>query len=203
MLVYKLLKENGLEPGKDVMFETLAPADMPLALEYGEEDKLGGFIVAEPFGSVSIRAGHGELFALSKDLWPKHPCCVFVLKEDVIEKNPDAVYELTESLMKSGMIAENDVETASEIGAKFLGQDKELIKSILTEPKDRIITDDLVPVFEDFEKIQNYMVDEMKVLKGKIDLEKFIDTRFAEEAKNLLNKRLRFKKILQFLQLWR
>lgn len=52
MLVHRLLTEGGLTPGKDVMFETLAPSQMPLALEYGEEDGLGGFIVAEPFGSL-------------------------------------------------------------------------------------------------------------------------------------------------------
>jgi len=182
MLVHRLLTENGLTPGKDVMFETLAPADMPLALEYGEEDNLGGFIVAEPFGSVSIKAGHGDVFSLSKDLWPKHPCCVFVLKDDVIEKNKDAVHELVNSLVKSGDMAENNVDKASEIGAQFLNQDKELIKSILTEPEDRIITNELKPVLEDFEEIQNYMTEKMGVLKGKIDLEKFIDLSFAEDV---------------------
>lgn len=182
MLVHQLLTEGGLTPGKDVMFETLAPSDMPMALEYGEEDNLGGFIVAEPFGSVSIKAGHGEVFSLSKDLWPKHPCCVFVAKENVIEKYPDALQELVNSLVNAGQLAENNPAEAAETGAVFLGQDKELIKSILTEPPDRIMTNELMPIHEDFEKMQNYMMDKMGILKAKIDLEKFIDTRFAKEA---------------------
>jgi NitT/TauT family transport system substrate-binding protein len=182
MLIHRLLTEAGLTPGKDVMFETLAPSQMPEALEYGAEDNLGGFIVAEPFGSISIKAGHGEVFSLSKDLWPKHPCCVFVVKDDFINKHPDAIQEVVNSLVKSGKSAETNPDDAALIGAAFLKQDKELIKSILTEPKDRIITDELMPIHEDFEKIQNYMMDKMGVLKAKIDIEKFIDTRFAKAA---------------------
>lgn len=182
MLVHQLLTEAGLTPGKDVMFETLAPAQMPEALEYGEEDNLGGFIVAEPFGSVSIKAGHGEVFSLSKDLWPKHPCCVFVVKEDVCEKHPDALQELVNSLVKSGKLASTNSDAAAEIGAGFLNQDQALIKGILTNPSDRIMTDELFPILEDFEKMQNYMTENMGVLKAKIDLEKFIDTRFAKQA---------------------
>lgn len=182
MLIHRLLTEAGLTPGKDVMFETLAPSQMPEALEYGAEDNLGGFIVAEPFGSVSIKAGHGEVFSLSKDLWPKHPCCVFVVKDHIVEKSPDALQELVNGLVKSGKVAEDNPDEAALIGASFLKQDKELIKSILTQPKDRIITNELMPIHSDFEKIQNYMMDKMGVLKAKIDLEKFIDTRFAAAA---------------------
>ena len=182
MLVHQLLTESGLTPGKDVMFETLSPSDMPIALEYGEEDKLGGFIVAEPFGTLSINAGHGQVFSLSKDLWPKHPCCIFVAKDNVIETKKDALFELISSLVKSGNIAENNVDEAAVAGAKFLNQDKEIIKGILTEPADRIITNDLMPVKEDFEKMQNYMHEKMGVLKGKIDLDKFINTSFIKDA---------------------
>lgn len=182
MLVHQLLSGAGLTPGKDVMFETLAPAQMPEALEYGEEDNLGGFIVAEPFGSVSLKAGHGEVFSLSKDLWPKHPCCVFVVKDKIINNHPDALQELVNNLVKSGDIATNNVEEAAAIGANFLKQDKELIKGILTTPPDRIITNELLPEIGDFDKMQNYMTEKMGVLKGKIDLDKFIDMKFAKEA---------------------
>ncbi|MCP5106989.1 MAG: ABC transporter substrate-binding protein [bacterium] len=182
MLIHQLLSEGGLTPGKDVMFETLAPIQMPEALEYGEEDNLGGFIVAEPFGSISLKAGHGEIFSLSKDLWPKHPCCVFVVKENVINNSPDALQELVNSLVKSGDIATNNMDDAAAIGAGFLKQDKELIKGILSDPPDRIMTNELLPEIGDFDKMQNYMTEKMGVLKGKIDLDKFIDTRFAKEA---------------------
>lgn len=182
MLLHRMLLENGLEPHVDVKFETLAPSQMPEALEYGEEDGVGGFIVAEPFGSVTINAGHGELFALSKDLWPKHPCCVFVMKEPVVSAHSDAVGELVSALVEAGKLAENQPETAADIGSRFLKQDKQLIQSILTDPKDRIMTGELLPNLGDFDIMQNYMVDKMKVLKAKVNLEKFVDPRFARDA---------------------
>lgn len=182
MLLHRMLIENGLEPHVDVKFETLAPNQMPEALEYGEEDGIGGFIVAEPFGSLSIQAGHGEVFALSKDLWPKHPCCVFVMKEGLINTQADAVAEMVQAFVEAGKLAETNPDKAADIGSRFLKQDKQLIHSILTNPQDRIMTGELMPNLQDFETMQNYMVDKMKVLKGKIDIEKFVDSRFAKAA---------------------
>ena len=94
MLFHKLLSEKGLKPGRstekgiDVTLEVVAPFQMPEALEYDEEGEIGGFIVAEPIGSQVIAKGFGEEFYLSKDLWPNHPCCVFVVRSEIIEKHP-------------------------------------------------------------------------------------------------------------------
>ncbi|MBU3917890.1 ABC transporter substrate-binding protein [bacterium] len=184
MLLHKLLTENGLEPGagKDVGLEVMAPSQMPDAIKFDVEGEIGGFIVAEPFGAQAISEGYGEEFYLSKDLWPKHPCCVVVAKDEVIEKYPDAIQELTNSLVKSGAYIKENVADAIKIGAKFLGQSEDIVKKVLTEPVDRVLTSELLPVIDDLSKIQDYMCDQMNVLKGKIDLAKFVDDRFAKAA---------------------
>jgi NitT/TauT family transport system substrate-binding protein len=184
MLLHQLLTENGLEPGagKDVGLEVMAPSQMPQAIQEDEDGEIGGFIVAEPFGAQAIKEGYGELFYLSKDLWPKHPCCVVVAKEEIVEKYPDAIQELTNSLVKSGSFVQQDVAAATRIGSAFLGQNEEVIKKVLTDPADRVMTSELFPVIDDLAKIQDYMCDKMNVLKGKIDLDKFVDVRFAKEA---------------------
>ncbi|MCK5228011.1 MAG: twin-arginine translocation pathway signal protein, partial [Desulfobulbaceae bacterium] len=69
-----------------------------------------------------------------------------------------------------------------KVGADFLGQKEEVIKRVLTEPADRITTADLFPVIDDLGLIQDYMHDNMGILKTKIDLEKFVDTQFAKAA---------------------
>ena len=69
-----------------------------------------------------------------------------------------------------------------KFGVAFLGQTEEVIERVLTEPADRIMTHELMPVLDDLAKIQDYMCDTMNVLKGKIDLDGFVDTRFAKEA---------------------
>lgn len=188
MLFYKLLAEKGLTPGRsvdsnvDVTLEVVAPFQMPQALELDDEGEIGGFIVAEPIGSQVIASGTGEEFYLSKDLWPNHPCCVFVMRDEIIEKHPEAVAEITKSLVKSGLSIDDQPDPASVIGAQFLSQDRDVIRSVLTTPPDRILTGELFPVIEDLDTIQKYMMDEMKILTSLIDLEKFIDTQFAEKA---------------------
>lgn len=188
MLFHKLLSEKGLNPGvssnpkADVILEVVAPFQMPDAIRFDEEGEIAGFIVAEPFGTQVIASGHGEPFYMSYELWNKHPCCVFVMRDDVIAKNPDAVQEITTSLVRSGIAVADQPDSAAIIGGRFLGQDPGIIKQVLTEPRERIVTDELFPIIEDLALIQDYMCDKMKILTDKIDLEKFLDTRFAKGA---------------------
>ena len=188
MLFHKLLSEKGLKPGRtvdpgvDVPLEVVAPFQMIEALQYDEDGEIGGFIVAEPIGSQVIAKGLGEEFYLSKELWPKHPCCVFVVRDDVIEKYPEAVQEITTSFVKSGKAIDAQPGPAAVIGANFLSQDVDVIKRVLTQPADRITTGELLPILDDFETIQQYMMDKMKIMTSLIDLDKFIDTTFAKAA---------------------
>ncbi|WP_022668413.1 ABC transporter substrate-binding protein [Desulfospira joergensenii] len=188
MLFHQLLSEKGLKPGRatepgiDVTLEVVAPFQMPEAIEYDDEGEIGGFIVAEPFGSQVVAQGHGEEFLLSKDLWPAHPCCVFVMRSEVIEKHPEAIQEICTSFVRSGLAIDDQPEPASVIGGDFLSQDKDLIKKVLMDPPDRILTGELFPIKEDLERIQKYMMDEMKIMTSLVDLDKFVDTQFAEKA---------------------
>ncbi len=184
MLLHKLLADNGLEIGigKDVEVQTVPPSKMPTYVEIDDKGTIGGFLVAEPFGSNVIKAGLGDEFELSKNIWPGHPCCVLVVKTEIIRYFPNAVQEFTNSLVKSGKFITENTSEAAKIGVFFLNQDINVVEKILTSPADRITTDSLMPSIDDFEKIQNYIVNVMGNIYEKIDLEKFIYTGFAEEA---------------------
>lgn len=188
MLFHKLLAEMGLKPGTtndpeaDVFLEVMAPSMMPEAVQYDEDGEIGGFIVAEPIGSQAIAGGYGEMVCLSKDLWPEHPCCVFVVRNEIIEKHPEAVQEITNSLVQSGFYVDNNPEEAAITGANFLNQDEAVIRSVLSDPVDRITTSQLFPRVSDLSVIQNYMLNDMKIMTSTIDLNQFVETRFAETA---------------------
>lgn len=182
MLLHKLFSEKGMIPGKDVMLEVMAPGQMPMAIQYDEEGEVGGFIVAEPFGSQAVTEGYGEEFALSKDIWPNHPCCVLVMNEDLALGAPDAALEFIKSLEVSGRYADQKPEGAAAVGAWFFNQKKEVMERVLVSETPRITTDQLAPVIDDLAVIQDYMCDHMGVLSNKIDLEKFVDSSFAEQA---------------------
>lgn len=188
MLFHRLLSQKGLKPGRsneagvDVTLEVVAPFQMPEALEYDEEGEIGGFIVAEPIGSQVIANGHGEEFYLSKDLWPNHPCCVFVVRNEIIEKHPEAIQEICNSFVKSGLAIDAQPEPAAVIGGNFLSQDKTVIQKVLTDPPDRILTGELFPIVKDLDTIQRYMMDEMKIMTSLVDLDVFVNTEFAARA---------------------
>ena len=184
MLFNKLLTEKGLKTGvgNDVVFEVVAPSQIPELIEWDEAGDIGGYIVAEPFGTQVIKAGQGTEFKLSKDIWPNHPCCVVVVRDEIKEKYPEAILEFCQSLVKSGLLIDQKPDTAAKIGASFLSQTYDIIYSVLTEPKDRVSTKELMPVLEDLDIIQNYLTKDISAMSGKIDLEKFVDFRFAREA---------------------
>jgi NitT/TauT family transport system substrate-binding protein len=129
-----------------------------------------------------VKAGLGEEMAMSKDLWPDHPCCVLVVREEVIGRNPDAVQELTNSLVASGKFISQNVDEAARIGSTFLNQAEDVVKSVLADPKQRVTMNELFPVVDDYEYIQEYMTTKIEAMSKKIELEKFVDTRFAKEA---------------------
>jgi NitT/TauT family transport system substrate-binding protein len=183
MLFHKMLGEKGLVagPGADVLLEVISPSMIPDMIR--DFPELGGFIVAEPFGSQVIKEGLGEEFALSKDVWPNHPCCVLVVKDELINSYPKAIQELTDLMVKAGKYVSREPMESAKIGAEFLNQDVDIIEKVLTQPKDRITTDELMPILEDLEYIQTYMTEKMtKGMVGKIALEQFVDTRFAKAA---------------------
>jgi NitT/TauT family transport system substrate-binding protein len=183
LLFDKLLRDSGLEigAGKDIVFDVVAPSEIPEIIEWDEKGKVGGFIVAEPFGSQVIKAGYGQEFKLSRDIWPNHPCCVLALKEEIVEKNPDGVQELVNSLVHSGKFISDHTAAATEIGAAFLGQNVEVIQRVLSD-KGRVTYDELYPVIDDFEFIQTYLTKTIQAMSEKIELNKFLDTSFAREA---------------------
>jgi chemotaxis signal transduction protein len=168
----------------DVNFEVTAPIKMPDFL--GNNPNACGFMVAEPIGTKAIAQGVAKLQFLSGELWENHPCCVVAMREDFIGPYSDAVYEFTEMLVGAGTFIENKPEMAAEIAVNFLDPKKQLglkvpiLKNVLTETRG-IKSGDLFPVIEDLDRMQQYMYHNMGI-GSIIDLEKFVDTRFAEAA---------------------
>jgi chemotaxis signal transduction protein/ABC-type nitrate/sulfonate/bicarbonate transport system substrate-binding protein/CheY-like chemotaxis protein len=190
MLAHMFFKGIGLKAGMvaegkiDVNFEVTAPIKMPEFL--GKNPNACGFMVAEPIGTKAIAQGVAKLQFLSGELWENHPCCVVAMREDFIGPYTDAVYEFTEMLVGAGKFIENKPEMAAEIAVNFLDPKKQLglkvpiLKNVLTETRG-IKSGDLFPVIEDLDRMQQYMYHNMGI-GSIIDLEKFVDTRFAEAA---------------------
>lgn len=190
MLAFKYFSEMGLKPGVvgeravNMVFEVAAPVNMPAFL--AETPNACGFMVAEPIGSRAIAAGIAEKQLLSSEIWDQHPCCVVVFRDDFLSRNTDAVHEFTNLLVESGKFIVHHPQASADIAVSFLdpekklGLDPSLLLRVLTEPNG-ITTNNLYPVMEDLDVIQRFMKDHMNI-GAVIDLEKFVDLRFADEA---------------------
>ena len=190
MLAHMFFSEIGLkadmqaDDDPDVGFEVVAPIKMPEYL--AGNPNACGFMVAEPIGTKAIAADIAKLQLLSSEMWENHPCCVVAMRDDFIEPYSDAVYEFTDFLVQCGKFIEQKPEMAAEIAVKFLDPNKKLglkvpiLKNVLSEAKG-IKSGDLFPVIEDLDRMQHYMCEKMGI-GSLIDVNAFVDTRFAEAA---------------------
>lgn len=190
MLAHMYFTQMGLRPGVagkeavNVLFDVAPPIAMPEFLK--ENPEACGFLVAEPIGSRAIAAGIAEKQFLSSEIWEGHPCCVVVFREEIIRQYPDAVQEFTNLVVESGQYIARNLDKAAEIAVNFLDPQKKLgleaglLRNVLSDPQG-IIYDDLFPVTEDLETIQEYMVGKMEIGRA-IKVAEFVDSRFAEKA---------------------
>ncbi len=190
MLGHMYFTQMGLRPGVagseavNVLFDVVPPIAMPEFMR--ENPECCGFLVAEPIGSRAIAAGIAEKQFLSSEIWQDHPCCVVVFREEIIDQYPEAVQEFTNMLVEAGVYIRDNVDQAADIAVNFLDPEKKLgleaglLRNVLSDPQG-ITTDNLYPVIEDLEAIQDYMTAKMEIGRS-INVREFVDTRFADIA---------------------
>lgn len=178
VLIHKVLTEKGINPNSEVKFIDMSPPEMVNALSTG---KIDAFIVAEPFGGQAEMQKVGKVLVLSKDIWHDHICCVLNMQEEVVQKQPEAVEELVGGLAKAAAFIDNNPQEAAKLSLKYLGQKREVVEHVLTNPKGRITFNNLVPDIRDFAATQEYLL-QFGITKDKIDLAQYIDDRFAKKA---------------------
>ncbi|MDA8211297.1 MAG: ABC transporter substrate-binding protein [Clostridia bacterium] len=181
ILLRKILSEKGIDAAKDLKIIDMAPPEMVQGLA---SQQINGFIVAEPFGGQAELQKVGKVLMLSKDIWPNHICCVLNVREDIIAKHPEAVQELVDSLVATGRFIEGNRQEAANLSNKYLGQKPEVILHVLTNPKDRVTYDNLLPTMDDLKATQDYML-KFGIAQKPVELAAYLDDSFARKAYKL------------------
>ena len=181
ILVHQLLKREGLNPDTDVHFKTSFKdvGELGSAIRQGMAQAV---CTTEPWGVISAKSASARVIPISHELKMHHVCCVLVLRAEVIKNNPEACRELIKSLVKAGMFVSAYPRQAAEIGEKFIACPKKFIVESLTHGSGRVLTWDLLPRLEDFSDWQNIAIKEMKLWESPIDLSRFVEPKFAQEA---------------------
>jgi NitT/TauT family transport system ATP-binding protein len=89
----------GIRPDRDVEITTVPPPFCADALAQGEVD---GICVGEPWNSVAVEQGAGEIVLSSAQVWRRGVEKVLTLREPVLDEKRDAVERLVRALCKAG-----------------------------------------------------------------------------------------------------
>lgn len=82
------LAHAGVNPDRDISLRVLPPSLMTGALRSGEID---GFIAGEPWSSVAVAEGLGEIAAVGVNIWQRGVEKVLALREDWMDANPAVI----------------------------------------------------------------------------------------------------------------
>jgi hypothetical protein len=82
------------------------------------------------------------------------------------------------------MLVRQDIERIVPVAVNFLGQPEPVVRTILQDKNERFSTDKLMPTLDELNDMQNYLTDTVTkpAISGKIDMEQFVDLRFAQTA---------------------
>ncbi|PSJ42083.1 CmpA/NrtA family ABC transporter substrate-binding protein [Allosphingosinicella deserti] len=122
----------GIDPDRDLQLRVLPPSAMVEALAAGEID---GFIAGEPWSSVAVEEGLGEIVAFTSNIWGRSVEKVLAMREDWAEANPDTVDRLLRALDRAAAWCE-DPANAAELAAmlsdpEVIGEPAHLIERAL------------------------------------------------------------------------
>lgn len=81
----------GIDPDRDLALRVLPPSLMVEAMRSGEID---GFTAGEPWSSVAVAAGLGEIVTVGSRIWRRGVEKVLAMRTDWMEANPDIVDRL-------------------------------------------------------------------------------------------------------------
>lgn len=89
----------GIQPDTDVEIATVPPPFCADALEAGEVD---GICVGEPWNSVAVESGAGEIVLATAQIWRRGVEKVLALREAVLEEKREAVERLIRAMCRAG-----------------------------------------------------------------------------------------------------
>ena len=124
LLLNELLRKEGLT-NKDVNIVELPPAEMPAALA---EERISGYVVAEPFGALAINLDIGKVLTFSESFWPNSYCCVLVLRGEFIDENTDVANDFMKDYVDAGSEAHKKEDNLYAALNQFMNVDKEVLE---------------------------------------------------------------------------
>ena len=173
ILLYEMLKQNGMAYDDLTPIE-MAPAEMPAALSEG---RISGYVVAEPFGAVSVAIDKGKVLFQDNEVWEDSIDCALVLRGDFINQQQDLAKELVQYYAAAGEAAEQKDEQALEMSSRYM----KVEENVLNLSFEWIAYDDLKIHEEDYEELTNHLK-EMGLQENPPAFADFVDNSLIDQV---------------------
>ena len=174
LLLQELLTLEGMDYD-DIDIVELPPAEMPVALS---EERIEGYVVAEPFGALGLHLDIGEVLAFSEDFWPDSYCCVLVLRDDFIDSNFGVAEDYVKSYVEAGKKADEKGSDLYEALQDYMKVEDETLDISL----EWITFDNLSIEKAEYDKILKKVMD-LELMESPPKYEELVDNRFIDRAK--------------------
>ncbi len=114
-LLREWLKENGLDPEKDVTILGMTPGDAVTAIS---AKQVAAVFLPHPSPTVVEKEGNGRTIVQSGQMEPNHACCVLVVSGKLIREHPDIVEQIVKTHIKATEYNKANVDEAAQIYLK-------------------------------------------------------------------------------------
>ncbi|MEK3766586.1 ABC transporter substrate-binding protein [Solibacillus sp. FSL K6-4121] len=170
ILLYEMLKKHGIVYDEVDVIE-LPPAEMPAALAEG---RIAGYVVAEPFGAISVALENGKVLYQSEEIWKDSIDCGLVLRGKFIEDNKELADKFVNDYVAGGELAQGKDEHMHEVVGQYLTVDQNVLDISL----DWISYDNLSIEQESYAILRDALM-EMGLSDDPPSYEDFVDASFV------------------------
>ncbi len=176
-LLRNWLKENGLDPEKDVTVLGMTPGDAVTAISAKQVDAV---FLPHPSPAVVEKEGNGRTVVQSGEMEANHSCCVLIVSGKLIREHPEIVEQIVKTHIKATEYNQEHVDEAAQIYSNKTTENLETVKKSLKEWDGKWITNPAL--------IENSAVNYSKVqytlgyIPKSLTKEEIFDTSFYDKA---------------------
>jgi NitT/TauT family transport system substrate-binding protein len=129
-LLRNWLKENGVDPDKDVEILAMGPGDAITAIS---AEQIDGAFLPHPAPTLVEAGGNARSVVQSGEILAKHACCVVAVSGDLIRNHPEIVKQIVATHIRATEYNSENLDEAAQIFADDQDWDVELVKTSLTD----------------------------------------------------------------------
>ncbi len=150
------LSASGIKPDHDVQIVIMPPAMLPAALKAGNID---GYCVGEPWNSVAVETGVGEILTVKNEIWRQSPEKILGVLKSFSEEEPELLQAAIRAFYISAKWCQ-DISNHSELAKllsqeQYLNQPADIINRALSG-KLKVSADNVVKIDGFFDPFRNH-----------------------------------------------